>query len=122
MKTPRMFRCVQAFVFINAALAGGSPLHAATSPASVMAKVFEVRVSVNSDCSSLIPIFRDDHPAAMDFIANPTLGSGTIPRGTYHCIAIHVGDVLSVTPQSDDGANCHAGVPFTQDIFTAAQL
>src|SRR4051812_23271756 len=85
---------------------------ATTNPTSVVTKVFEVKLSVHPDCSSAVTIFKSNNPTPMNFIDNPTLGSGAAPNGTYHCVAIHMSDLITVTPQGDDGANCHAGVPF----------
>src|SRR5207253_2061878 len=95
------------------------PAYGATNPSSVVARVFEVRVAANSDCTGAISIYKTASPTPVDFIATPTLAVGAVPNGTYHCIAVQLSDVINVTPQADDGANCHAGVAFDQDIFTA---
>lgn len=95
-------------------------VEAATSPSSLVAKVMEVVMSTKNDCTSAISVFKAASPTATDFIANPTLGTGPIPDGTYHCVGIHVSDLVTVTPKADDGASCKAGTAFTQDIYTTA--
>jgi hypothetical protein len=99
--------------------------HAAafTNPASLTIKVLEVRLSTHKDCSSSVSVFKPASPSVMDFAAGPTLGSGAIPFGTYHCVAVHLSDIMTVIPAAttDDGL-CVAGTSYQQDIFnTPAQ-
>jgi hypothetical protein len=91
--------------------------HAGVNPSSLMIKILEVRFSPNTDCSNTIRIFQTANPTPVDFVNDPSLGTGVIPHGTYHCVAIHLSDIVTITPAADDGVSCHAGVPFTMDIF-----
>ena len=88
---------------------------AATSPSSLIVKVFEMRVSKNSDCSDAVTIFRTASPTAVDLAGHPTLGVGAIPHGTYHCLMFHIDDLVTLVPLAADGL-CTGG-PVTLDIF-----
>src|SRR3954469_20394566 len=84
-------------------------VQAGVNPSSLMIKVTEVRFSPNTDCSNMITTYRNSGAQAQDFATNPSLGSGAIPQGTYHCIAIHLSDIMTITPAANDGVNCVAG-------------
>src|ERR1035438_906201 len=73
---------------------------AVTSPSSSVVQVFEMRASVNSDCSNAVTVFKTATPSAVDLMANPTFGSGAIPDGTYHCVMFRINDLISIVPQS----------------------
>jgi hypothetical protein len=88
-----------------------------TSPASSIVKVFEMRASVNSDCSSPTVVFKTASPAADDLSGIPTFGSGAIPDGTYHCLMFHIDDQITVVPQATTGS-CTAGSAVTMDIYS----
>ncbi len=90
---------------------------ALTSASSVKVKVFEMRASVNSDCSGAVTIFKTDNPTPVDLMTNPLLGSGALTNGTYHCLMFHIDDILTVVPQTTDGS-CTAGTAYNLDIFT----
>jgi hypothetical protein len=116
-------RNIKQYIFLAAITMGlTAKADAHGNPSSILIKVFEIRLSKNSDCSNSVSIFKTASPAAADFAANPNLGSGVLPMGTYHCMAIHLSDIITVTPATSEGTVCTAGTPFTTDIFnTPAQ-
>ncbi len=86
-------------------------------PDSVQLKIYKIAVSESADCSDLIEVFSDDAADYSDFSGNPTLGNGTIPDGTYNCVAIEMSDQVVFTPAtSSDSLNCVAGEENTIDV------
>jgi hypothetical protein len=107
------------WIFIMVLLGGAMNGQAApTSPSSLTVKVFEMRVSKNSDCSGSVTVFKTASPMSVDLVGNPTLGAGAIPDGTYHCVMFHIDDLITVVPQATTGA-CIAGSPTPMDIYTS---
>jgi hypothetical protein len=112
-------------LFIHSALAAlvmvtfNPNAEATANPSSTLVKVFEMRVSPNTDCSASISVFKTASPTVSDLISNPTFGIGAIPNGTYKCLMIHLSDVITFTPAVSDGANCVGGTQYTRDIFRA---
>ncbi len=90
---------------------------AVTSPASTKVRIFEMRASLNSDCTNPVTVFTTPSPTEVDLVSNPTFGSGSIPNGVYHCLMFRIDDMITVVPQANDGA-CTAGVPVTMDVFS----
>jgi hypothetical protein len=87
------------------------------SPSSVMVKVYEMRVSRNSNCSGATSVFNTASPTAVNLFASPGFGSAVISTGTYHCVMFHISDFISFTPQTTEGT-CVAGTAINNfDIF-----
>lgn len=93
-----------------------SPAHAATSPSSIIAKVYEMRASEKSDCSNPVTVFKTVNPTPVDLMTSPTLGVGALPNGTYHCVMFHISDILRVVPAATEGS-CVAGTAYDLDYF-----
>ncbi|MEK6628307.1 MAG: hypothetical protein AABY53_06750, partial [Bdellovibrionota bacterium] len=91
-------------------------LHAVTTPTTIFMKVYQVAVSNNALCTNPVTIFKTDTPTFVDFIANPTLGSGSIAAGTYNCVIIEIESVVKFKPQANVGVNCVAGVEVSMPI------
>jgi hypothetical protein len=102
-------------------LAAGT-IQAGVNPSLLMIKVLEVRFSPNSDCSQSVTTYRNPAAQYQDFATNPALGSGALPQGTYHCIAIHLSDLMTARPAANDGIHCLTTTSFTQDIFNDPAL
>jgi hypothetical protein len=86
-------------------------------PSYVGLKVYEMRVSANSDCSNSIRVFSNASPSYQDFTQTPDVGAGAVPNGTYPCVMLKMSDQLNVTPGfNSDGGNCLTTSPFTLDI------
>jgi len=116
MKYPMVFKRLRVICFSVALLAGGVVSgQAVTSPSSLIVKVFEMRVSKNSDCSGAVTVFKTASASSIDLVGIPTMGSGSITDGTYHCAMFHISDFVTVTPQVPQGS-CVAG-PNAIDIF-----
>jgi len=96
---------------------GKVPLaQAVTSPSSLVVKVFEMRVSTQSDCSTWATVFKTASPTSVDLIQNPTLGTGVSVDGLYHCVMFHISNIATVVPVTTDGA-CTAGTPYSISFF-----
>ncbi len=98
-------------IFLAVWLGGTMNAAAVTSPASLFVKVFEMRVSTSSDCSRSVTVFKTAFPDSVDLLTNPTLGSGAVNDGTYHCLMYHVSDKITVTPLVNDPPGCDPAVP-----------
>ena len=113
-----------AFTRVQAALAFivvflGLPMNAqsVTSPAYLKVKIFEMRVSRNSDCSGAVSVFVNANPDAVDLFGSPGLGSGVISTGTYHCVMFNISDRITYSPKDNIEPFCVAGTAYTYDIF-----
>jgi hypothetical protein len=88
---------------------------AAVDPSSVKLKVYAVAVSTSADCSNPLVVFSSDVPTETDMAQNPTLGTGTVPDGTYQCVMITISDQVKATPKTTEGA-CIAGAEFSGGV------
>src|SRR5436305_10349522 len=88
---------------------------AAVDASSVKLKVYGVAVSTSADCSNPIVVFSSDVPTELDLAQNPTLGTGTVPDGTYQCVMITFSDQVKATPKTTEGA-CIAGMEFSGGV------
>jgi hypothetical protein len=75
------------------------------TPTYVNMKIYEMRVSTSADCSNGRVVFKNDNAGYENMMANPTLGSGQIPNGTYECIMIHYSDQLRFAPSANQGSH-----------------
>jgi hypothetical protein len=82
---------------------------------AVNVTVYKVAISTNGDCSSPITVFSSAAGEVKDFATSPTLGSGSVPKGTYNCIMIEMNDILSVIPATSHGT-CVAGTAIDTDV------
>lgn len=89
-----------------------------TDATSIKLTVHQVAVALNEDCSSPIVIFTSPSAAGTesDFLAAPTLGSGTLGSGTYNCVMITIEDAIKFKPLANDGTKCTAGAEYTIDL------
>jgi hypothetical protein len=71
-------------------------------------KVYGVAVSTSADCSAPIVVFSSGTATEIDMATSPTLGTGTVPDGTYQCVMITMSDAVKITPRTTEGA-CVAG-------------
>ncbi len=89
---------------------------AVTDPSELKIKVYQVSVSLSSDCTSPVTILTSATGVETDFMASPTLGSGTLADGTYNCVMITMEDVIKFKPLANDGAVCTAGTEYSIDL------
>ncbi len=114
-----MKRTAWGAVLLTTVLGGAMNAAAQTSAASLIVKVFEMRVSTSSDCTGSITIFKTASPTPVDLVQNPTLGSGAVADGTFHCFMYQISDMITATPAADDGLCTVAGAPYLLDIFNS---
>lgn len=91
-------------------------LWAVTSPSSLKLKVYQIAVALSDDCSSPIVLFTSTTGQEQNFLANPSLGRGSLDDGTYNCIMITMDDVIKFTPLVNDGATCTGGTEYSIDL------
>ncbi len=91
---------------------------AVISPTSLVVKIFEMRVSKNTDCSNAVRVFSTGSPTAVNLFSNPDFGSGIVSTGTYHCAMFHISDIVTYVPEvSIYEPLCVAGTTFSYDIY-----
>lgn len=84
---------------------------------SLKLKVFKFAVSTSPLCTNLITVLDNGNtPTEVDFLANPSLGSGNLSNGTYPCIVIEMTDLIKFTPEDSTAGNCSHLVESTLDI------
>ncbi|MGZ3687727.1 MAG: hypothetical protein ACXVBW_05475, partial [Bdellovibrionota bacterium] len=89
---------------------------AATTDASLAKiKVYGVALSTNADCSNAKVVGYSSTGTTYDFIAHPTLFSGSVDPGTYQCMILYMDSLLTFTPTTTTG-NCTAGTTYTRNI------
>lgn len=94
---------------------------AATSglnPESLKLKIYKVAISTDALCTNMVTIFTNDSPSYTDFLASPTLGSGSVAAGTYNCIAIEFSSIIKPTPAetSTGTGSCVQGTEFELNV------
>lgn len=75
-------------------------------------------VSTNPLCTGLITVLDNGTtPAEVDFLQNPSLGSGTLADGTYACVVIEFSDLVKFTPSTNSSSgNCLSSTEYTLDV------
>jgi len=100
-----LMTCGQAWAWVN--------------PSELLITVYQVAVSTSTDCSNPQVIFTSSGGTEVNFLANPMLGGGNIPDGTYHCVMINMSDVIKYRPTANDGTLCIAGTQYSSDVCRA---
>ena len=90
----------------------------ALDASSIKLSVQSVMLSTSPLCGSPVIVFNTAVPVEMDFLANPTLGSGSPPDATYNCVIIKMSDLIKFKPSSTAGS-CVASTEYTIDICRA---
>ena len=83
-------------------------------PASLSMKLYRYGLSTSPTCTNLT-IYDVENPSFVDFTKNPELGSASVPKGTYPCVAFEFDQVVSATPATTLGT-CVAGQEATTDL------
>lgn len=106
--------CLGGLTIANAANLG-------LSASSIKLKVYKMAVSASPLCTDLITVLDNGNtPTEVDFLQNPSLGSGTLGNGTYPCIVIEFSDLVKFTPSANsDGGNCLTSTEYTLDVCRA---
>jgi len=89
-----------------------------SSPSSFIVKIFEMRVSRNSDCSGAVSVFNTASPTDVDLFSNHGLGSGVISTGTYHCVMFRISANVTFTPADNlEAPICVSTMTYSYDIY-----
>ncbi len=89
-------------------------------PTNLKLKVYKLAVSTSPLCTNLTTVINESAPDYMDFLANPTLGSGLLSNGTYPCIVIEMSDQVKYLPdETSDGGNCDSSIEETLDVCSS---
>ncbi|MGZ5817838.1 MAG: hypothetical protein ACXWJD_03735 [Burkholderiaceae bacterium] len=100
-------------IFISAMLLSSSAM--ALDASSLKLKVYAVMASTSALCTSPVTIFSSATPTEVDFLTTPTLGSGSLPDGTYNCIIIQMSDNIKFKPTTTSGS-CSSLTEYTNDV------
>lgn len=92
------------------------------SASSIKLKVYKMAVSTSPLCTNLITVLNNGStPTEVDFLQNPSLGSGQLANGTYPCIVIEFSDLVKFTPSANStSGNCSTATEYTLDVCRAA--
>lgn len=78
------------------------------SPSDVEINFQDLYVSSSTDCSSPRHVLHNASTATQNFVASPTLGSGSVPHGTYPCAIVGINSMITETPATST-TYCVAG-------------
>ena len=101
------------FAMLGAALLSSSAM--ALDASSLKLQVYAVMLSTSPLCTNPFTVFSSALATEVDFLATPTLGSGSPPDGTYHCVIIKMSDIIKFTPSATAGM-CTAGTQYVADV------
>ena len=87
----------------------------ALDASSLKLQVYSVMLSTSPLCSSPVTVFASPNATEVDFLSNPTLGSGNPADATYQCVIIKMSDLIKFTPSASSGL-CVAGTQYTADV------
>lgn len=91
------------------------------SASSIKLKVYKMAVSTSPLCTNLITVLNNGAtPTEVDFLQNPSLGSGTLADGTYPCIVVEMSDQVKFTPSvNSTSGNCLTSSEYILDVCSA---
>jgi hypothetical protein len=99
----RAVRSISAAMFLaGTSVALSSSAEELTVPASITLKLYRFGLSTSTTCENM-QVYTIEAPAFVDFTTNPTLGSATVPHGTYPCVALEIDPIVSGGPRSNAG-------------------
>jgi hypothetical protein len=92
-----------------------SNLVANTDPTTAKLNIYGVAVSTNTDCSDATVVGYTAAGTLYDFLASPTLATGTIAAGTYQCVILYMDAKLTFKPLATVGS-CTAATEYSINI------
>lgn len=87
----------------------------ALDASSLKLQVYSVMLSTSPLCTSPVTVFSSPTATEVDFLSNPTLGSGNPADGTYQCVIIKMSDLIKFKPSASSGS-CTAGTEYVADV------
>jgi len=94
--------------------------YAATSglnPSALNIKIYKVAISTSALCTNPVTVFENSSPTYSDFLASPTLGSGSVATGSYPCVIIEFSSFIKPTPAAtSSNGYCVSGTEFTINV------
>lgn len=115
-----MNKNIKCFLVLNclALFQTANALDVGLSASSIKMKVYKMAVSTSYLCTNLITVLDNGNtPTEVDFLSNPSLGSGTLADGTYACVVIEVSDNIKFMPSTDSTSmHCLAASEYTLDV------
>jgi hypothetical protein len=102
-------------MFTNVTFAAGD---LGLTASSIKLKVYKMAVSTSPLCTNLITVLDNgSSPVEVDFLQNPSLGSGTLADGNYPCVVIEFSDLVKFTPSTTSTSNhCNSATEYTLDV------
>jgi hypothetical protein len=94
-----------------------APADTAGDPSSIKVGMYALWISQNADCSNAV-LVQDNGATAQykDFVAAPTLFTGTPPAGSYKCLGIKMSDVIRFE-SARAFAQCATNTEYAIDIY-----
>jgi len=90
------------------------------SPSDVEINFQDLYLSKNTDCSNPQHVLHNSSNATQNFINSPTLGAGSVPKGTYPCAIVGIYSQITMTPAASTTSStppaCVKGVSVTNQI------
>jgi hypothetical protein len=87
----------------------------ALDASSLKLQVYSVMLSTSPLCTSPVTVFSSPTATEVDFLSNPTLGSGNPADATYQCVIIKMSDLIKFKPSASSGS-CTAGTEYVADV------
>jgi hypothetical protein len=87
----------------------------ALDASSLKLQVYSVMLSTSPLCTSPVTVFSSPTATEVDFLSNPTLGSGNPADATYHCVIIKMSDLIKFKPSATSGS-CTVGTEYVADV------
>ena len=86
-------------------------------PAYLRLKVYKFAVSTDPLCTNPRVIFESNTAEYVDLLDTPTLGSGIVADGTYHCVIIEFSDMIAYAPNTTStSGNCVSNTGAMLDV------
>ena len=86
------------------------------SPSDVEINFQDLYVSTNTNCSNPKHVLHNSSSATQNFIKSPTLGSGSVPKGTYPCAIVGINSIITLTPATNSTSSTPPECKTTQSI------
>ena len=86
------------------------------SPSDVEINFQDLYVLTSPNCSNPKHVLHNSSTATQNFIQSPTLGSGSVPKGTYPCAIVGINSIITLTPATNSTSSSPSECKTTQAI------
>ncbi|MGZ3687699.1 MAG: hypothetical protein ACXVBW_05335 [Bdellovibrionota bacterium] len=89
---------------------------AGVDTSSTKLKIYKFAVSASALCTNPVTVFSSTAGTSTDILQAPTIGTGTLAKGTYSCVIIEASKLISFVPAANTGTNCVSGTTYSINI------